>query len=99
MGTADESVNLTAEQARELGRRLRHMRHAINNHLSLIVAAAEIIRLKPEMVSRMAPTLLEQPQKITERIEEFSTAFDLVLKPPGGDSPRTDTGQVQNEKP
>ena len=39
-------ITLTVKQVDELNRKLSDMRHDINNHLSLIVAALELIRVK-----------------------------------------------------
>ena len=39
-------ITLTVGQVDELNRQLADMRHDINNHLSLIVAALELIRVK-----------------------------------------------------
>jgi hypothetical protein len=55
------------------------MRHDINNHLSLVMAAVELIRYKPEMAERMMATLVEQPPKITECLRTFSTEFERVF--------------------
>ena len=51
--TSSPSVNLTAEQIQDLNKQLSTMRHDINNYLSLVLAAAEVIRRKPEAVERM----------------------------------------------
>jgi len=52
------------------------MRHDINNHLSLIMAATELIRRKPETLERISQTLVEQPGKISEAIIKFSASFE-----------------------
>ena len=72
-------ITLTVQQVEELNKRLSSLRHDVNNHLSLIVAAAELIRLNPEMVARMSTTLSEQPAKISEEISKFSAEFERVL--------------------
>lgn len=69
-------VTLTPEQVAELNRKLSRMRHDINNHLSLIVAAAELMRFKPEMREKMAATLTEEAPKITDTIMKFSSEFE-----------------------
>ena len=55
------------------------MRHSINNQLSLIVAAAELIRYKPELREKMALSLVQQPGRITEEITRFSAEFERTL--------------------
>ena len=72
-------VTLTPEQVAELNGKLSHMRHEINNHLSLIVAALELIRLKPEMRDRMLTTLNEQPQKVVADMLKFSLEFEKTF--------------------
>ena len=72
-------ITLSVQQVEELNKRLSSLRHDVNNHLSLIVAAAELIRLSPEMVARMSTTLSEQPPKISEEISKFSAEFERVL--------------------
>ena len=55
------------------------MRHEINNQLSLIVAALELIRYRPEMRDRMLNTVGEQPAKIMAEIAKFSAEFEQSL--------------------
>jgi hypothetical protein len=55
------------------------LRHDINNNLSLIMAATELIRHKPQMAERMMVTLMEQPPKITASITKFSTEFEQIF--------------------
>lgn len=76
MGLPSESVTLTVEQLGELNRQLSNMRHDINNNLSLIVAAAELIRHKPQVAERMMATLAEQPGRITEAMNKFTAMFE-----------------------
>jgi len=52
------------------------MRHDINNHLSLVVAALELIRQRPQMAERMLATVTEQPGKIGQAIDAFSRDFE-----------------------
>ncbi len=65
MGLPNLPVTLTVAQLDELNRKLATMRHDINNYLSLILAASELIRHKPQMAERMMTTLGEQPAKST----------------------------------
>lgn len=71
-----QPVTLTVGQIEELNSHLSNMRHDINNHLSLIVAAVELLRQKPQTLERMVATLIEQPPKIAEAITNFSTDFE-----------------------
>ena len=72
-------VTLTADQAEELNKQLSNMRHDINNHLSLMMAAVELVRRKPEAAERMATTLTEQPAKIGESMKKFSAQFEATF--------------------
>jgi len=79
MRTPSQPISLTVEQVQDLSHRLATLRHDINNHLSLIMAATELIRHKPQMAERMMVTLTEQPPKITAAIAAFSTDFDAAF--------------------
>ena len=75
----NEGVTLSAEQIRELNEKLTTLRHDANNGLSLMVAAVELIRRRPETAGNLWSTLLEQPRKITEAISQFSRDFETAL--------------------
>jgi hypothetical protein len=72
-------VTLTAAQIDELNKQLSKMRHDINNHLSLVIFAVEVLRTKPEMLERMTGTIADQPGKIMSDIAKFSAAFEGAL--------------------
>ncbi|MGD0349001.1 MAG: hypothetical protein ABSB84_01620 [Verrucomicrobiota bacterium] len=76
----NEAVTLSAEQIRELNQKLTALRHDANNGLSLMVAAVELIRRRPETAGNLWSTLLEQPRKITEAISQFSGDFETALR-------------------
>ncbi len=75
----DGPVTLSVEQLDELNRKLSKMRHDIKNNLTVILGTAELIRLKPEIAPRMIASLLEQPGRITQSIEEFTREFHTAL--------------------
>jgi len=79
MVTPNSSVTLSPQQIEELNQKLSKMRHDINNHLSLIVFAVEVLRSKPEMLERMSTTLADQPQKITADLSKFSAEFEQTF--------------------
>ena len=79
MTLPSQPVTLTVEQLADLNRKLSGMRHDINNHLSLIIAAAELIRHKPQTAERMMATVVEQPPKIADALLRFSTEFEQAL--------------------
>jgi len=74
-----QPVTLTVDQIDELKRKLSNMRHDINNQLSLILAATELLRAKPHMAERMTATLVEQPPKITAALMNFSAEFEKAF--------------------
>ena len=76
MGLPNQPVTLSAEQIEELNRKLSTMRHDINNNLSLMMAAVELIRYKPQTLERMITTLLEQSPKVTQAVSQFSSEFE-----------------------
>lgn len=79
MGLPNQPVTLSVEQIAELNRKLSIMRHDINNNLSLILAAVELARYKPETAERMMATLSEQPPRITAKLSEFSAEFEQAV--------------------
>jgi hypothetical protein len=72
-------IALEPDQITELNRKLSVMRHNINNHLALVLAASELIRRKPEMASRLVDNLLQQPERINLELRGFSEAFESAL--------------------
>lgn len=73
-------VTLTEEQILALHQKLRDMRHDVNGRLANIVAAAELMRLRPDQSpTERLKLLLEQPHKAAESIAEFSREFEDML--------------------
>jgi len=79
MSTSADTVTLTRQQVDALNKQLATMRHDVNNCLSLVVAAAELIKFSPSSAERMANTLAEQPPKIGEQLSKFTAAFEETL--------------------
>lgn len=79
MPVPTQAVQLSPEQIQALNQQLATMRHDINGHLSLILAATELIRHKPQMAERMMATLCEQPAKISESMAKFSAEFETLF--------------------
>ena len=71
MGETEKVITLNAEQVAELGSQLSEMRHQINNYLTLITAATEIMGRKPDTAARMMESILQQPVKINREIRRF----------------------------
>jgi hypothetical protein len=72
-------VTLTEEQIVALHGELRKMRHDVNGRLANIVAAAELIRLRPDSAAERLKLLVEQPMKAAETLAEFSRQFETRL--------------------
>lgn len=79
MALPTESTTLTANEIEELSKQLSTMRHDVNNHLSLIMAAVELIRRKPDALERMSVTLIDQPPRISDAMLRFSATFEKAL--------------------
>jgi len=79
MSLPTSPVTLSVEQVDELNKKLAALRHDVNNHLSLVVAAAELIKFNPDSAGRMCATLAEQPPKIAEVINQFSMEIEALL--------------------
>jgi hypothetical protein len=75
-----EPVTLTVEQIGDLNRNLSTLRHDVNNQITLIMAAVELIRRRPESSERLLNMLVEQPKKISEAIAQFSRELESALK-------------------
>lgn len=69
-------VTLTEEQILALHQKLRDMRHDVNGRLANIVAAAELIRLRPESTEERLKLLLDQPMKAADTLAQFSREFE-----------------------
>ena len=72
-------VTFNISEVQELNKHLSEFRHNVNNCLALVIAAAELVRRRPDTVEAMAGTMLEQPQQILEEIREFSEAFEKAF--------------------
>jgi hypothetical protein len=79
MPLPSQPVTLTAEQIADLNGKLSNMRHDINNQLSLIMAAVELMHYKPQTGERMLATLAEQPPRIAASLTTFSGQFEQTL--------------------
>jgi uncharacterized Rmd1/YagE family protein len=72
-------VTLSEEQIMALHGELRKMRHDVNGRLANIMAAAELMRMRPDTAAERMKLLLEQPMKASESLAQFSHQFELQL--------------------
>lgn len=80
MGLPDAPLTLSPAEIVELNHKLSTMRHNINNHLALIVAAVEVIKRKPEMGPKLLENMAQQPDKIINEVRKFSLDFEHTLR-------------------
>jgi hypothetical protein len=79
MSVPTAPITITPEQLKQLNEHLSHMRHEINNQLSLVVAALELMSFKPDLRDRMLETLGQQPPRITAEVAKFSAEFERAF--------------------
>ena len=79
MGLPNEAVTLSVEQIGELNKKLSAVRHDVNNHLTKIIAAIEIMRLNPQAAERRRGELAEQPAKVAALVAQFSRELEQAL--------------------
>lgn len=72
-------VTLSEAQILALHQKLRDMRHDVNGRLTNIVAAAELMRLRPETAAERLKLLLEQPHQAAAAITAFSREFEIIF--------------------
>ena len=72
-------ITLSEEQILALHQHLRDMRHDVNGRLAIIVAAAELIKMRTDSAEERLKQLLDQPHKAADSIAEFSRAFESLL--------------------
>jgi len=79
MGSPTGPVTLTIEQVDELNKKLSTLRHDINGDLALVVASAELVKLNPASAQQRLKLLLDQPDKIRKKMDQFSLDFEKAL--------------------
>lgn len=79
MAAPEQPVTLDVAQIEELARHFSSFRHDVNGCLSLIVAATELIRYNPDVIKRMAGTLVDQPPRIAGKVREFVGECERAL--------------------
>jgi hypothetical protein len=80
MPLPSQPVTLSVEQIKELNAKLGMLRHDVNNNLSLIMAAVELIRRRPENSERMWTALSEQPHKVADAVSAFVREMEMALQ-------------------
>jgi hypothetical protein len=93
--TITQTITLAPEQIQDLAGKLSTLRHNVNNHLALIVAATELMRRKPDQAARFVGALFDPPERITKEIQTFTHQLEKILlippnRPPGTQLNRED---------
>jgi hypothetical protein len=79
MRMPEHPVSLSPVEIEELNLKLSRMRHDINNYLTLMVAAAELIRRDPQSSDRRVTTILDQVPRATTALAQFSAEFEKAF--------------------
>jgi hypothetical protein len=79
MSLPSEPVTLSVEEVRELREKLVDLRHDVNNKVSLMLAALEMIRQRPETRDSMLDSFSRQPKQILDAVSQFSKALESAL--------------------
>ena len=80
MNPGDGPVHLHSEQVKHLDKQLADCRHNVNNSLSMIISALELLQFKPDTAERMIETAMAQTRKITQQLETYSAEFERTLR-------------------
>jgi hypothetical protein len=75
---ADQKT-MTTEEILELHDLLRDARHGIRNDIAVIVAIAELIRVRPDMLDSKLSQVSVQTAKIVDKLEKFAAKFENTL--------------------
>lgn len=79
MALPDKPIALAPDQIAALNEKLSTMRHNVNNHLALVVAASELLKRKPELAERMIDNIMQQPDRVIAEMKAFSAEFEATL--------------------
>jgi hypothetical protein len=79
MRLPSEPVTLTVEQIRELKDKIADLQHDVNNSVSLMLAAVELIRGRPESRETMLDSFSRQPKKVLDTVTQFSRSLEGAL--------------------
>lgn len=74
-----EPNSATPSQFHALYQNLRTVRHAINNHVAVIMAMAELSQRNPAQAQKLCQLCLEKAPQIAAAIAGFSELFEATL--------------------
>jgi len=76
--SADQKT-LSPDEILALHELLREARHGIRNDIAVIVAIAELIRIRPDLLDSKLSQVSVQTSKLVEKLEQFSAEFEKTL--------------------
>jgi acetolactate synthase small subunit len=76
---ADKQVEQLHKQVEALHQNLRTVRHAINNHVAVIMAMAELSQRNPAQSQKLSQICLDKAPQIAAAIGGFTELFDSAL--------------------
>jgi hypothetical protein len=74
-----QSHILTPAEIAEIHQRLSSFCHNVNNHLSLIMAATDLMRRKPEATERALEAMRVPPEEIARELRCFRSDLEKIL--------------------
>jgi uncharacterized membrane protein len=77
--TTSGPVTLSEQQIKALHEKLREMRHDVNNKLTNMLLAAELMKLRPESAGDRLNVLNEQNKAVKDILDRFSREFEATL--------------------
>lgn len=79
MNQSDTQVAQYRKQLESVHQNLRTVRHAINNHVAVIMAMAELSQRNPAQAPKLSQLCLEKAPQIATAIGGFSELFEGLL--------------------
>ena len=89
MKDSDKQLEELQKQLEMLHQNLRTVRHAINNHVAVIMAMAELTQRNPAQGQKLSQICLEKGPQIADSVGGFTELFQGALsvqREAGGDS-------------
>jgi acetolactate synthase small subunit len=79
MNDADKQLEQLRKQMEQLHQNLRTVRHAINNHVAVIMAMAELSQRNPAQCAKLSQICLEKAPQIAAAVGGFTELFNGAL--------------------
>ena len=79
MNESDTQVAQYQKQLESVHQNLRTVRHAINNHVAVIMAMAELSQRNPAQSAKLSQICLDKAPQIASAMGSFSELFEGLL--------------------